>query len=206
MGAPSKVRRLPVIARGASSNLALLGLLAAAFITGWLAFAFATAAARWSLVVHAAAGFAILALLPWKSMIVRRGLERPRPGRWASVLLGVLVLVSLGAGLLHSTGLLVDWGSLTAMDFHVGAALTAVPLAVLHVPVRQARGPPPTLSPRRMFRGGPAPPTTVAAFSQRTQRRLSSRHASVARLSMRVTDSRRDWWCRTHAASGGSSG
>src|SRR5260370_24497096 len=146
MGAPSKVRRLPVIARGgASTNLALLGLLAAAFITGWLAFAFATAPARWSLVVHAAAGFAILALLPWKSMIARRGLERPRPGRWASVLLGVLVLVSLGAGLLHSTVLLVDWGSLTAMDLHVGAALTAVPRALRYAAWRRAPDCPPDL-------------------------------------------------------------
>ena len=165
MGAPSKVRRLPVIARGASTNLALLGLLAAAFITGWLAFAFATAPARWSLVVHAAAGFAILALLPWKSMIARRGLERPRPGRWASVLLGVLVLVSLGAGLLHSTGLLVDWGSLTAMDFHVGAALTAVPLAIWHVAVRRVRVRPTDLSRRRMLRGGAALATAAAAYA-----------------------------------------
>src|SRR5690242_15897710 len=112
MGMRSMARRPVAITRGASTNLALLGLLAAAFLTGWLAFAFAAAPARWSLVIHAAAGFAILALLPWKSMIARRGLERPRPGRWASVLLGVLVLVSLVAGLLHSTGLLVDWGSL----------------------------------------------------------------------------------------------
>jgi len=154
-----------VIARGATTNLALLGLLAAAFLTGWLAFAFATAPARWSLVVHAAAGFAILALLPWKSMIARRGLERPRPGRWASVLMGVLVLVSMGAGLLHSTGLLVDWGSLTAMDFHVGAALAAVPLAIWHVAARRVRVRPTDLSRRRLLRGGAALATATAAYA-----------------------------------------
>src|SRR5258708_35992732 len=164
MATPSKARRLPVIARGAPTNLALLVLLAAAFLTGWLAFAFATAPARWSLVFHAAAGFAILALLPWKSMIARRGLERPRPGRCASVLLGVLVLVSMGAGLLHSTGLLVDWGSLTAMDFHVGAALTAGPLAIWHRAVRRARARPTDLSRRRMLRGGAALATAAAAY------------------------------------------
>src|SRR5258708_4154204 len=117
MGAPSKVRRLPVIARGASTNLALLGLLAAAFITGWLAFAFATAPARWSPVVPA------------------------------------------------STGLLVDWGSLTAMDFHVGAALTAVPLAIWHVAVRRVRVRPTDLSRRRMLRGGAALATAAAAYA-----------------------------------------
>jgi hypothetical protein len=121
MGARAVPRRPGAIARGAGINLALLALLAVAFATGWLAFAFATAPARWSLVVHAAGGFAILAMLPWKSMIARHGLGRPRPGRWASVLFGVLVLVSLVAGLLHSSGLLVYWGPLTAMELHVGA-------------------------------------------------------------------------------------
>ena len=154
-----------MIARGAPTNLALLVLLAAAFLTGWLAFAFATAPARWSLVFHAAAGFAILALLPWKSMIARRGLERPRPGRWASALLGVLVLVSMGAGLLHSTGLLVDWGSLTAMDFHVGAALAAVPLAIWHVAARRVRVRPTDLSRRRMLRGGATLATAAVAYA-----------------------------------------
>ena len=142
------------IARGARTNLALLALLAVAFITGWLAFAYATAPARWSLVLHATGGFAILALLPWKSMIARRGLERPRPGRWASILFGVLVIVSLVAGLLHSTGLLVYIGPLTAMDFHVGAALAAVPFAIWHVVARRVRVRPADLSRRSVLRGG----------------------------------------------------
>src|SRR2546425_1013365 len=90
--------RRPAIARGARTNVALMVLLAVAFLTGWLAFASATAPAQWSLQVHAVGGFAILALLPWKSMIARRGMDRPRPGRWASVLLGILVLISLVAG------------------------------------------------------------------------------------------------------------
>lgn len=142
------------IARGARTNLGLLALLALAFLTGWLAFAYATAPARWSLIVHAAGGFAILALLPWKSMITRRGLRRSQPGRWASVLLGVLVLVSLVAGLLHSTGLLVYIGPLTAMDFHVGAAIAAVPFVIWHVVARPIRVRATDLSRRNMLRGG----------------------------------------------------
>lgn len=142
------------IGRGANTNLALLVFLAVAFFTGWLAFTFATAPARWSLVAHAAGGFAIIALLPWKSMIARRGLGRPRPGRWVSVLLGVLVLISLVAGLLHSTGLLVYWGPLTAMDFHVGAAIAAVPLAIWHVVARRVRVRPTDLSRRNVLRAG----------------------------------------------------
>jgi DMSO/TMAO reductase YedYZ molybdopterin-dependent catalytic subunit len=142
------------IARGARTNLALLAFLAVAFITGWLAFAFATGPARWSLVVHAAGGFAILALLPWKSMIARRGVTRQRPGRWASVLFGILVLISLVAGLLHSSGLLVDWGPFSAMEFHVGGAIAAVPLAIWHVAARRVRVRPTDLSRRSVLRAG----------------------------------------------------
>src|SRR5213593_4432349 len=102
------MRRNPAIRLGAQTNAALLALLAIAFLTGWLAFAFATAPARVSLIVHAAGGVAILVLLPWKSMIARRGMGRPRPGRWASIAFGGLVLISLAAGLGHSTGLVLS--------------------------------------------------------------------------------------------------
>jgi len=157
--------RKVAIARGARTNVALLALLGIAFLTGWLAFAFATAPARWSLAIHAAGGFAIVALLPWKSMIARRGLERPRPGRWASVLLGILVVISLGAGVLHSTGLLVYWGPLTAMDFHVGAAIAAVPLVVWHVVARRIRVRPTDLSRRQMLRAGALIASAAAAYA-----------------------------------------
>lgn len=141
---------------GARTNLALLLLLAAAFLTGWLAFAYGTVPARWSLVVHATSGVAILLLLPWKSMIARRGLRRPRPrpGRWASIALGVLVLASLAAGLAHSTGVWLWTGWLTAMDVHVGAALVAVPFAIWHVAARPARLRPADASRRTFLRTG----------------------------------------------------
>jgi DMSO/TMAO reductase YedYZ molybdopterin-dependent catalytic subunit len=136
------------------TNLALLALLSAAFATGWLAFAFGTAPARWALVVHAVAGFGILALLPWKSIVARRGLRRRRPGRWASIALAVLVLAALAGGLLHSTGLLRWWGPYTAMELHVGAALAAVPLAAWHVLARPARPRAADLRRRSILRAG----------------------------------------------------
>src|SRR2546430_1988743 len=64
--------RRPAIARGAQTNVALLGLLALAFLTGWLAFGFATAPARWSLLLHSVGGFAFLALPPRMPGPVRR--------------------------------------------------------------------------------------------------------------------------------------
>ncbi|HSS60069.1 MAG TPA: molybdopterin-dependent oxidoreductase [Candidatus Limnocylindrales bacterium] len=137
---------------GARTNLALLGLLVVAFATGWLAFAYATAPARWSLAVHATSGVAIVLLLPWKSMVARRGLGRPRPGRWGSIALSVLVLISLGAGLAHSIGF-VFFGPFTAMEFHVGAALVAVPFVVWHLAARRIRLRSTDLSRRTFLRG-----------------------------------------------------
>lgn len=153
------------IARGARTNLALLALLAIAFLSGWLAFAFASAPTRWSLVIHAACGFGILVLLPWKSIIGRRGLGRPRPGRWASVLFGALVLISLAAGLLHSTGLLVYWGPVTAMEFHVGSAIAAVPFAVWHVAARRLRVRPTDLSRRSVLAAGAVVAGAAVAYA-----------------------------------------
>jgi len=153
------------VARGARTNLGLLALLAAAFVTGWVAFAFATAAARWSLGLHAAGGFGVIALLPWKSMIIRRGLGRPRGDRWASALFGVLVLISLLAGLLHSTGLLVYWGPLSAMDFHVGAAIATVPFAIWHVVARRVRLTPTDLARPSVLRGGAVVAAAAIAYA-----------------------------------------
>src|SRR3989440_7885914 len=149
---------------GIRTNLGLLLLLVAAFLTGWLAFAYATAPARWSLVVHATSGIAILVLLPWKSMIARRGMSRNRPHRWASILLGVLVVVSLLAGLAHSTGVLVYAGPLTAMEVHVGAALVAVPFAIWHMVARRIRIRGTDVSRRNFLRGALVISTAAATY------------------------------------------
>ena len=147
------------------TNTYLLVLLATAFLTGWLAFAFATAPARWSLVIHATAGVGVAMVTPWKSLIARHGLERRRPGWWASLLLAVLVLVSLAAGLLHSTGLLLAWGGFTAMEIHVGAAIAAVPFALWHVLARPAFLRRTDLSRRYLMRGGALLAASVGTYS-----------------------------------------
>src|SRR2546422_7107695 len=150
---------------GRQTNLALLAFLALAFLTGWLGFAFGTAPARWSLALHAATGFGILLLLPWKSIVVRRGLRRPRVGRCASLVLAVLVLASLLGGLLHSTGLLRWWGAYTAMELHVGAALIAVPVVVWHVLVRKVRPRRTDLRRRALLRAGLVGAAAAGAYA-----------------------------------------
>jgi hypothetical protein len=67
------------------TNLMLL-LLTAAAVTGVVAFALGTSSVRAVLVVHGIAAFGIVALIPWKAAIVRRGMGRDRPSGWGTVL------------------------------------------------------------------------------------------------------------------------
>jgi hypothetical protein len=134
------------------TNLALLCLLAIAFATGWVAFELSGQPARAVLVLHAAAGVGIVLLVPWKSLIARRGLGRHRAMRWASSVLAVGVVVSLAFGFLHSAGR-HDIGYLTAMDFHVGAALCVIPFAVWHVLARPVKLRSADLSRRNFLKG-----------------------------------------------------
>ena len=119
------------------TNLALFVLLGVAFTTGWVAFFYAAAPSRASLIVHAASGYAIIALTPWKAVIAARGIQRRRPGWWASLVFSGLVIASIAAGILHSTGLLTGVGAISAMEVHVGAALAATPFVTWHVIARR---------------------------------------------------------------------
>ncbi|HXC80043.1 MAG TPA: molybdopterin-dependent oxidoreductase [Candidatus Acidoferrum sp.] len=141
---------------GRLTNLALLGLLAVAFASGWVAFDLSGQPARATLIVHAAAGVAIVLLVPWKALVARRGLRRPRrPGRirWASLVLAIGVVISLVFGFVHSFGR-PDIGYLTAIDFHVGAAICVVPFVIWHVLARPAKLRRADLSRRNFLKGG----------------------------------------------------
>jgi molybdopterin-dependent oxidoreductase-like protein protein len=130
--------RLLTVRNSRLANTALLGLLTVAFATGWVAFELSGQPARAVLVLHAAAGVGIVLLVPWKSLIARRGLRARRSMKWASIALAVGVLVSLAFGFVHSSGR-PDVGSLTAMDFHVGAAICVIPFVLWHVMARPAK-------------------------------------------------------------------
>ena len=136
------------------TNLALFVLLGVAFTTGWVAFFYATAPSRASLIVHAASGYAIIALTPWKAVIAARGIQRRRPGWWASLVFSGLVIASIAAGILHSTGLLTGVGAISAMEVHVGAALAAIPFVAWHVIARRIPVRAVDLSRRSLLRAG----------------------------------------------------
>jgi hypothetical protein len=149
---------------GRRTNLALLGLLAAAFLTGWLAFSFNGWSSRVALVVHGLAGLAIVGLLPWKALIARRSILRRGGAGWImGGTLALLLVTSITFGLLHSGGQPFLWTTpllsslpvlreLTAMELHVGAALALLPFAIWHVLVRPVRARPTDLSRRVVLR------------------------------------------------------
>ena len=121
------------------TNLALFAVLVVSLATGVLAYGIGTSSGRTVLVAHGVAGFAIVLLTPWKSVIVRRGMTRPREGKSASVVLGVLVVTSILSGIAHSAGVLQSVGPISLMQIHVGTAIAAVPLMLVHVLARPVR-------------------------------------------------------------------
>src|SRR6266511_1382953 len=132
MGQERRVRRRA----GRRTNIALLVLLAHAFGNGWAAFGTGTETpARVVTALHGVAGLALVLLVPWKSLIVRRS-RAFRSVSWraaSGVMLGVLVAVSLLAGVMHVLGGFRTYAGLTPIQVHVGAAVIAVPFAVVHV-------------------------------------------------------------------------
>lgn len=120
---------------GRRVDLALGLLLAAGVLTGTAAN---TIGVDWPLdliQLHAAGALAILLLAPWKYVVIRRGLRRTRRRRATKALsltLAVFVLVTIGSGLLHSTGRVEFVGPLTLMQIHVGAAIGALLAVAAH--------------------------------------------------------------------------
>ena len=134
--------------------MALLVLLPLAVLTGFGAFLVGSGPVAVVVGAHAVVGFAILLLLPWKSMIARRGLRRRRPGQLTSLLLAGLVVLALLTGLLHSTGALRDVGGYGVLLIHVGAGLLAIVPAVLHIRRRRIRPRLTDVNRRAVLRGG----------------------------------------------------
>lgn len=139
---------------GRRTNLALLLAFSAAFISGWAAFGVGTGWNAWVSIGHGVAGLVIIVLIPWKAIVVRRGLARRRAGKGPSVALILLSAFALVSGVLHATGLVTRVGPVSGMQLHVGTAIAALPLLLWHVRKRPARVHRADLSRRSMLRAG----------------------------------------------------
>ncbi|NNF55363.1 MAG: molybdopterin-dependent oxidoreductase [Acidimicrobiales bacterium] len=145
--------------------MALAVLLCAALVTGLLAFATGNGWALWVVGAHGVAGLAIVLIIPWKSTVVRRGMGRSRPGRGASVLLAAMTFVALTSGFMFSTGLVLRYGPLNAMQVHVGSAVVAIAVALVHVWQRPVRPRAVDLERRNLLRAGALAGTAIAAYA-----------------------------------------
>jgi Oxidoreductase molybdopterin binding domain len=115
---------------GRRTNVALLVVLIGAALTGVLAFATGTSIpARLATLVHGLLGLAVVLLVPWKSVIVRRAPAL----RLASLALVALIAVCIASGLVEVfLGYGVMW-RISPMQVHVGSAVLAAPLLAWHL-------------------------------------------------------------------------
>jgi DMSO/TMAO reductase YedYZ molybdopterin-dependent catalytic subunit len=150
---------------GRRTNLALMALLIGALFTGALAYATGTGWARLWVIAHGVVGLGIVALAPWKSVIVRRGLARRRRGWVISLAFAVLVAVAITFGILHATGVAVSLGEITSLQIHVGAALLAIALGLLHVLAKRVRMQRTDLTRRNLLRTGALLGATGVAYA-----------------------------------------
>ena len=145
---------LESMAAARRTNLALLVLLLAAVVSGALMFVVGSGWNQWPTLVHGTVAIAMVALVPWKSVISRRGFDRR--GLLASVpslALALSLVVALITGFAHRLGVR-ELGPVLLQQLHVGASLVAVPLAVWHVVARPVRPAHVDLSRRTALRGG----------------------------------------------------
>ncbi|HEY7225637.1 MAG TPA: molybdopterin-dependent oxidoreductase [Micromonosporaceae bacterium] len=124
---------------GRATNLSVLAALVLVFATGLGAVATGSPRGRWIVIGHGLGAFALIFLIPWKSIVVRRGWLRARATRWASLALVVLVLAVIVAGLSSATGLVVSVGGFETLWWHIAIALGLVPLLLFHLVTRPVR-------------------------------------------------------------------
>lgn len=137
------------------TNVALLVLLLVAVASGTVLFGMGTRWARLMALLHGATALGIVVVTPWKWRIMRRSVAvRTLAGTWPAIALGVLLVVTLLSGVLHSAGLVLRYGPFDSMQVHVVAAIALIPLTVWHLVTRGNLPQRRDLSRRNLLRGG----------------------------------------------------
>lgn len=151
---------------GRRTNLALMALLVGATITGTALFALGGGWALAALIAHGVIALGVVVTTRWKWRIVRRGTAaRPVRSTWPSVVLGVLVIVTVLSGVLHSTGIVLRYGPVDDMQVHVIAALATIGVAGWHVAARGTVPQRQDLTRRNLLRGGLVLAVAAAGFA-----------------------------------------
>jgi hypothetical protein len=124
---------------GRWANLSLAVLVPLATLSGLGLFLVSEGPVLLVAVLHGTLGLGLLALVPWKGAVIRRGLRRRRPGRDVSILLMWVVLLAVLSGLAHVVALTAADLPVTTMQLHVGAGVVATLLTLVHAVQRRIR-------------------------------------------------------------------
>ena len=147
------VRRLRLTPR--EVNLLLETLVVVALISGVGSWIVGLSSARWLTLLHAVAGLTVLVVAPLKvAGSARTGFRRGRPTRWISAGFGVLVLATVGLGVVHAVGLWFGVGYWSALWTHQLFGFALIPLLVWHVWTRPVRPSVTDLNRRSLLRTG----------------------------------------------------
>jgi hypothetical protein len=140
---------------GRQANLALLVVVPLAAASGFVMFLLGSGAVWPVAVLHGAVSLVVLVLVPWKSVLVRRGIRRTGRRGWAtSVILLAAVALAILTGLAHLGGALLADSAVTTMQLHVGAGIVALVLLLAHSRQRRVRPRRADLSRRTLLRMG----------------------------------------------------
>jgi len=146
-------------------NLLLELFVIGALITGLASWAIGDRWSRELTILHAVFGLALLLLAPAKMRgSVAVGFRRRRATRWVSAGFGVLVVVTVVAGALHSTGLWFGVGPWTALWTHSLLGFVLIPLFVWHLVSRPVRPRLADVDRRALLRTGVVAGTAAVAY------------------------------------------
>ncbi|HEU4332138.1 MAG TPA: molybdopterin-dependent oxidoreductase [Lapillicoccus sp.] len=139
---------------GRWANLALAVLVPLSLLSGVALFLVGSGPVWLVAVLHGGLGLAFLALVPWKRVVVRRGLAKRRPGRDVSILLTWVLLFTVLSGVAHLVGLTAAALPVTVMQLHVTAGVVATVLTIAHAVQRPVRVRRTDWGRRALLRGG----------------------------------------------------
>ncbi len=155
--------------------------------TGVTSLAVGTSWSRALTAAHAIAGITLVVLAPAKARgSVKTGLRRRRVTRWLSLGLAAMVILTIGLGFAHSTGVWFGVGYWSPLWTHVLVAFLLLGIFVWHVVSRPDRPKLPDLDRRSVLRSGGA--VTLAAVAYGVQE-VTVRALGLAGSSRRFTGS-----------------